>query len=168
MCWRTAIWKPVLPRKNKFYAYHQMVGKSRTMMPAVCRKTISYHGPPTRFHLSEMSCRSPPNLTRPLKASGRTIFVRMAFCPQPITVPGLVTAGQDVSRKYSVDAGIRYSFDLDYISVVAGANAEDFGLRLNRWGKLSSFRVGLGWPVIQPDYLDESTPVLLIQLGNPL
>ena len=46
---------------------------------------------------------------------------------------GLVTAGQDVSRKYSVDAGIRYSFDLDYISVVAGANAEDFGLRFNRY-----------------------------------
>jgi hypothetical protein len=36
------------------------------------------------------------------------------------------------------------------------------------WGKLSSFRVGLGWPVIQPDYLDESGPVFLIQLGNPL
>jgi hypothetical protein len=36
------------------------------------------------------------------------------------------------------------------------------------WGRVSSFRVGLGWPVLQPDYLDESGPVLLIQLGKPL
>jgi hypothetical protein len=36
------------------------------------------------------------------------------------------------------------------------------------WGRLSSFRVGLGWPVLQPDYLDESGPVFLIQLGKPL
>jgi hypothetical protein len=36
------------------------------------------------------------------------------------------------------------------------------------WGKLSSFRVGLGWPVLQPDYLDESGPVFLIQRGKPL
>ena len=36
------------------------------------------------------------------------------------------------------------------------------------WGRLSSFRVGLGWPVVQPDYLDESGPVFLIQLGKPL
>ena len=36
------------------------------------------------------------------------------------------------------------------------------------WGKLSSFRVGLGWPVVQPDFLDESGPVFLMQLGNPL
>jgi hypothetical protein len=47
---------------------------------------------------------------------------------------GLFTAGQDVTRKYSVDAGSRYSFDLDYLSVVAGAKAKDFGLRFNRYG----------------------------------
>jgi hypothetical protein len=46
---------------------------------------------------------------------------------------GLLTAGQDVTRKYSVDAGARYSFDLDYLSVVAGTKAEDFGLRFNRY-----------------------------------
>jgi len=47
---------------------------------------------------------------------------------------GIVTAGQDVTRKYSVDAGLRYSSDTDYLSVVAGANAKDFGLRFNRYG----------------------------------
>ena len=36
------------------------------------------------------------------------------------------------------------------------------------WGRLSSFHVGLGWPVLQPAYLDESGPVLLIQIGKPL
>ena len=46
---------------------------------------------------------------------------------------GLVTAGQDVTRKYSLDAGVRYSFDLDYLSVTAGGNAEDFGIRFNRY-----------------------------------
>ena len=36
------------------------------------------------------------------------------------------------------------------------------------WGRLSSFCVGLGWPVLQPDYLDKSGAVFLIQLGKPL
>ena len=47
---------------------------------------------------------------------------------------GLFTAGQDVSGKYRVEAGSRYSFDLDYLSVIASANAKDFGLRFNRYG----------------------------------
>lgn len=46
---------------------------------------------------------------------------------------GLVTAGHDVTGRYRVDAGARYSFDLDYLSVAAGANAADFGLRFNRY-----------------------------------
>jgi hypothetical protein len=36
------------------------------------------------------------------------------------------------------------------------------------WRRTSSFRIGLGWPVFQPDFLDETGPVFLIQLGNPL
>ena len=36
------------------------------------------------------------------------------------------------------------------------------------WGNLSSFRIGLAWPLRQPDYLNQSGPVLLIQLGLPL
>lgn len=46
---------------------------------------------------------------------------------------GLATAGQDVSGRYRLDAGARYSTDLDYLSVVASGNAEDFGLRLSRY-----------------------------------
>ena len=36
------------------------------------------------------------------------------------------------------------------------------------WGNLSSFRIGLAWPLEQPDGLDETGPVFLIQLGRPL
>ena len=46
---------------------------------------------------------------------------------------GLVTTGQDVTGRYRVDAGFRYSFDLEYFSAVAGANAKDFGVRFNRY-----------------------------------
>jgi hypothetical protein len=36
------------------------------------------------------------------------------------------------------------------------------------WGFRSMFRLGIAWPVHQPDALDEKGPVVLIQLGRPL
>ena len=36
------------------------------------------------------------------------------------------------------------------------------------WGNLSSFHMGIAWPVRQPDYLDEKGPVFLLQIGLPL
>jgi hypothetical protein len=36
------------------------------------------------------------------------------------------------------------------------------------WGFRSLFRLGIAWPVHQPDELDEQGPVALIQLGRPL
>ena len=51
---------------------------------------------------------------------------------------------------------------------IAARLIEKFSSMQIGWGRLSSFRVGLGWPVLQPDYLDESGPVFLIQLGKPL
>lgn len=36
------------------------------------------------------------------------------------------------------------------------------------WGNLSSFRIGVSWPVHQPDYLDAHGPVFLLQIGGPL
>ena len=36
------------------------------------------------------------------------------------------------------------------------------------WGYLSAFRMGVAWPIKQPDYLDQEGPVFLIQLGKPL
>ncbi len=66
-----------------------------------------------------------------------------------------------------VDAGAA-SENLSLDDTLVGAGFELITSMEIGWGKLSSFRVGLGWPVIQPDYLDESGPVLLIQLGSPL
>jgi hemolysin activation/secretion protein len=36
------------------------------------------------------------------------------------------------------------------------------------WGFRSMFRLGIAWPVHQPDTLEEEGPVALIQLGRPL
>ncbi len=36
------------------------------------------------------------------------------------------------------------------------------------WGNLSAFRVGISWPIVRPDYLDEKGPVIVFQLGRPL
>jgi hypothetical protein len=36
------------------------------------------------------------------------------------------------------------------------------------WGNFSALRIGIAWPVVQPDYLDEDGPVFVFQLGRPL
>jgi hypothetical protein len=36
------------------------------------------------------------------------------------------------------------------------------------WGNLSSFRIGISWPVKQPDYLNQKGPLLVFQIGQPL
>jgi hemolysin activation/secretion protein len=36
------------------------------------------------------------------------------------------------------------------------------------WGHFSALRIGIAWPVVQPDYLDEDGPVFVFQLGRPL
>ena len=36
------------------------------------------------------------------------------------------------------------------------------------WGIMAHFRVGLAWPLMQPDGLDQDGPVFLIQIGRPL
>jgi hypothetical protein len=36
------------------------------------------------------------------------------------------------------------------------------------WGNLSHFRVGISWPVAQPEYLSEKGPLLILQIGSPL
>jgi hypothetical protein len=66
-----------------------------------------------------------------------------------------------------VDAGAA-SETISKDDILVGAGFELVTSLEIGWGKLSSFRLGLGWPLIQPDYLDESGPVVLIQLGNPL
>lgn len=36
------------------------------------------------------------------------------------------------------------------------------------WGNLSSFRIGISWPLEQPDYLNQKGPLLVFQIGYPL
>lgn len=36
------------------------------------------------------------------------------------------------------------------------------------WGNLSSFRIGVSWPLVQPDYLDQKGPLFIFQIGRPL
>jgi hypothetical protein len=36
------------------------------------------------------------------------------------------------------------------------------------WGNLSSFRIGVSWPIEQPDYLNQKGPLLIFQIGRPL
>lgn len=36
------------------------------------------------------------------------------------------------------------------------------------WGNLSTFRIGVAWPLVQPDDLAQEGPVIVFQLGRPL
>lgn len=36
------------------------------------------------------------------------------------------------------------------------------------WGNLSSFRMGVAWPLKQPDFLNDKSPKFVFQLGKPL
>jgi hypothetical protein len=66
-----------------------------------------------------------------------------------------------------IDAGIcseRITWDQKLI----GAGMELITSMEVAWGNLSSFRMGIAWPVDQPDYLDEKGPVFIVQIGRPL
>ena len=36
------------------------------------------------------------------------------------------------------------------------------------WGSFSTFRIGVAWPLVQPDDLDQKGPMIVFQLGRPL
>jgi hypothetical protein len=36
------------------------------------------------------------------------------------------------------------------------------------WGNFSTFRIGVAWPLVQPDGLGQEGPVIVFQLGRPL
>ena len=66
-----------------------------------------------------------------------------------------------------VDAGVAGStYNQD--TLLIGAGFELITTMELAWGNLSAFRIGVAWPVAQPDLLDEDGPVFLIQLGKPL
>jgi hypothetical protein len=66
-----------------------------------------------------------------------------------------------------VDAGLcADSMGLD--DTLVGAGFEVVTSFEVAWGNLSSFRMGVAWPVSQPGYLDEEGPLLVVQIGRPL
>lgn len=66
-----------------------------------------------------------------------------------------------------VDAGVAGD-RLHSDDILVGAGFELVTSLEIAWGNLSSFRMGIAWPLMQPDTLDQSGPVFLIQLGRPL
>jgi hypothetical protein len=66
-----------------------------------------------------------------------------------------------------VDAGFA-SEDVTSDDLLVGAGFELVTSLEIAWGNLSAFRVGISWPVVMPDYLDEKGPVIVFQLGHPL
>jgi hypothetical protein len=66
-----------------------------------------------------------------------------------------------------VDAGLASEkFKADDLLVGAGF---EFVTSLEiAWGNLSAFRIGVAWPLVQPDFLNEKGPQFVFQLGKPL
>ena len=66
-----------------------------------------------------------------------------------------------------VDAGFA-GVDARSDDLLVGAGFELLTSLEMGWGSLSTFRIGVSWPLVQPDGLDQEGPVLVFQLGRPL
>lgn len=66
-----------------------------------------------------------------------------------------------------IDAGV-CSEKITGDQFMAGAGFELITSMEIAWGTFSAFKMGIAWPVAQPDYLDERGPVLVLQIGRPL
>lgn len=66
-----------------------------------------------------------------------------------------------------VDSGFAADeFSYDHVLVSAGFELIT-GMEL-AWGSMSDFRIGIAWPLRQPDNVEDSGPVILLQIGSPL
>jgi hemolysin activation/secretion protein len=66
-----------------------------------------------------------------------------------------------------IDAGAA-SESLSWDDTLMGAGIELVTSFEFAWGYLSDFRIGIAWPIRQPDILDERGTIFLIQIGRPL
>jgi len=66
-----------------------------------------------------------------------------------------------------IDAGL-CSEKITGDQLLAGAGFELITSMEIAWGTFSAFKMGVAWPVDQPDYLDEEGPILVLQIGRPL
>jgi hypothetical protein len=123
----------VLPRKNKFLCLTStgwlFAAYEVDDLPAIA----SFHPAPDTAKSEAYSETQPPKPYSPFKSLWPNYIRPDGFIAANDFQIGLATAGRDVTGRYRVDAGARYSTDLDYLSVVAGGQAEDFGLRLSRY-----------------------------------
>jgi hypothetical protein len=124
----------ILPRKNKFLCLTSNGWRITEYEINDLPEIASFNSKPAPVMESPSPELQPAKPYTPLKSIWPNYVRPDGFISSTDFQIGLFTAGQDVTKKYSVDAGARYSFDLDYLSVVAGANAKDFGLRFNRYG----------------------------------
>jgi hypothetical protein len=66
-----------------------------------------------------------------------------------------------------VDAGFA-SENITSDDLLVGAGIELVTSLEIAWGNFSAFRIGLAWPLVQPEFLDQKGPVFVFQLGRPL
>jgi hypothetical protein len=66
-----------------------------------------------------------------------------------------------------VDAGFA-SIDDRSDDLLVGAGLELLTSLEVGWGGFSTFRIGVSWPLVQPDGLGQEGPVIVFQLGRPL
>lgn len=66
-----------------------------------------------------------------------------------------------------VDAGFAGE-DISDDDLLVGGGFELITSMEIAWGNLSSLRIGISWPFMQPDYLNQKGPLFIIQIGRPL
>jgi len=123
----------VMPRQNTFLCLAPNGWQIQSYQPDQLSAVlpVAYHPVPTDGDRKTEDMQSKPYT--PLKSIWPNYFRPDGFIGSNDIQLGLATKGRDVSKKYRVDAGARYSFDHDYVSIVLGGNAKDFGLRFNRY-----------------------------------
>lgn len=66
-----------------------------------------------------------------------------------------------------VDAGIAGE-DINSDDMLVGAGFEFVVSAEIAWGSFSAFRIGVAWPILYPDFIQDDGPKFVIQLGRPL
>ncbi len=74
-----------------------------------------------------------PRPYSPLKSIWPNYLLPDIFASTDDLQLGIATKSRDVTGDYTMDGGLRYSFDSDYLSFRLGGAAKDFGLRFARY-----------------------------------
>ena len=123
----------VMPRQNTFLCLTPTGWQTQNYQPDQLPDVLplAAHSVPADEGSKSEGLESKPYT--PMKSIWPNYFRPDGFIGSNDIQLGFATKSRDVSKRYRLDAGARYSFDHDYISVVLGGNAENFGLRFNRY-----------------------------------